>query len=291
MDNIPGASEILIFSPKHDVYPLVDPTASFKGKTYKNFVVLISGASAGIGATTAEFYARAGASLVLVGRNHAKLDERLAAIRKEVPDARVEIVAGDVAYYEVAKKAVKTAVDSFGKLDILIANAAVVSADPKPLAEQDPAKWWYTQEVNVRGVFNFIHASIPELVKTRGQIIASTSEVAHYRWPVINDLSISKHSVNRLIELFSLEYPDIKAYAVHPGIVLTPGAVNVMGKLDLKDSVEEMDTVEVSAATYLWLTARNAEFLNGRYLQATWDLGEVIAAKDEIVRDNFICGQ
>ena len=48
------------------------------------------------------------------------------------------------------------------------------------------------------------------------------------------------------------------------------------------------DPPELPAATVLWLTNRNAEFLSGRYVQATWDLNEVVAKKDEIVRDNLL---
>jgi len=288
MDNVPGASEAAIFSPKHDVYPLIDPATLFAKQAYKDNVVLITGASTGIGAKTAEFYARAGANLVLVSRSRSKLDEHRATIRKEVPNARVELVAGDVADYATATKAVKAAVDSFGKLDIVIANAAGYSADPRPLAEQDPAKWWYTQEVNLRGTFNFVHASIPELVKTHGQVIATTTLAAHLRLPVLNDYSISKHGVNRFIEVFSYEYPDIKAYAVHPGVIATPGAVKAIEQYGFPGGIKAQDTVELPSATFLWLTARNAEFLSGRYIHAPWDLNEVIAAKDEIVRENSL---
>ena len=48
------------------------------------------------------------------------------------------------------------------------------------------------------------------------------------------------------------------------------------------------DTLELPAATFLWLTSRNAEFLSGRYVQATWDLGEVVERKEEIVRENLL---
>jgi len=146
--------------------------------------------------------------------------------------------------------------------------------------------WWYTQEVNVRGTFGVIHAALPELQKTRGQIVAVSTLAAHLRFPSMSDYHISKHTVNRLIELVALEYPDIKSYAVHPGTIETQTAQEVVKEMGLQPDYE--DTLELPAATVLWLTNRSAEFLSGRYVQATWDLGEVVAVKDEIVRDNLL---
>ena len=91
------------------------------------------------------------------------------------------------------------------------------------LGDVDPVAWWYTQEVNVLGTFGVIQyspllasfapvvsdirspsAALPELQKTRGQIVAISSGAAHLRLPSMADYHISKHTVNRLIELVSL---------------------------------------------------------------------------------------
>jgi len=82
------------------------------------------------------------------------------------------------------------------------------------------------------------------------------------------------------------EYPDIKAYSVHPGEVETQMATEVLDGLGIQHKHD--DAPALPAATLLWLTSRNAEFLSGRYVQATWDLTEVVAAKEEIVRDNLL---
>ena len=84
----------------------------------------------------------------------------------------------------------------------------------------------------------------------------------------------------------STEYPDIKAYALHPGVIETNTSVaSVSGR---GASIPWDDKPELPAATILWLTNRNAEFLSGRYIQASWDLNEIIAIKDEIVKDNLL---
>jgi len=286
MDKLNGFDEISIFTPKHDVYPLIDPAPLFKSQAFKGSVVIITGGGRGIGASIATDYARAGAHLVLTGRGQAGLDERVATLAKDVPGVRVKIVVGDISKPEIAKQAVQTAIDAFGKLDIVVANAAVLTSDPHLLGSKDPLEWWYTQEVNVRGTFGVIHAALPELQKTRGQIVAVSSAAAHIRFPTMSDYQISKHAVNRLIELVAIEYPDIKAYTVHPGTIETQTAQEAMTNIGLKPNFN--DTLGLPAATLLWLTNRNAEFLSGRYIQATWDLGEVVAAKDEIVRDNLL---
>jgi len=287
MEKVIGFDEISIFSPKHDVYQLIDPTPLFESKAYKGFVVLVTGGGRGIGAAIASAYAFAGADLVITGRNKATLDAFATSTAKNIPGARVEVVIGDISDPEVSKKAVQAAVNAFGKLDIVIPNAAVSTVDRNLLAGKDSLQWWYTQEVNVRGTFGVIHSAIPELLKTNGQIVVITSDASHLRIPTVTDYGISKHTLNRLTELVAIEYPDIKAYAVHPGGIATDGAKEFVTKLNIPAELLK-DTVELPAATILWLTRRNAEFLSGRYIQATWDLGEVLALKDEIIRDNLL---
>jgi len=279
-----GINEVGIFSTQRDVYPLIDPAPFYKEKTFAGKVVIITGGSQGIGGTTAAFYARSGAHLVLVGRSQAKLDQRKAEIEKEVPGAKIVLVSGDAADLQTAKKTVAEAVKAFGRVDILIANAAISMKIGQPIHVKDPLQWWNVQETNVRGVFNFFHATIPELLKTKGQVIVTTSAAAHIRIPTLSDYTLSKHTVDRLVELTALEYPDLKFYVVHPGNIDTEGNRSV----GLTNSNTKWDTLELPAATYLWLTARKAEFLNGRYVQATWDLNEVIAVKDEIVEKNLL---
>ncbi|VDC07618.1 unnamed protein product [Peniophora sp. CBMAI 1063] len=281
--------EIEIFTGVHDVYPLIDPESHFAHKTFKDKVVLITGGSTGIGFTTAQFYAKAGAKVLILARNVERLAQAKAAIEKDVYGADVIIQSGDITDPEVSKQAVTAVLSAWNRLDIVIANQFGILAGPTSrLAEKDPVAWWRTQEVNVKGTLNIAHAAIPELLKSKGQIIATSSAMAHFRVPTMMDYSLSKHTLNRFVEILALDYPEITAYAVHPGAIVTPGSSAAANSMGLGDNVELPDTLELPAATFLWLTARNAEFLSGRYIQATWDLGEVLAQKDEIVRDNLL---
>ena len=100
-----------------------DPAAAWKSQAYKDKVVIITGGATGVGGASATAYARAGAHLVLVGRRKEKLEEKKSEIIKELPNARVELVAGDISQPDVPKVAVETAVKVFGRVDVAIANA------------------------------------------------------------------------------------------------------------------------------------------------------------------------
>jgi NAD(P)-dependent dehydrogenase (short-subunit alcohol dehydrogenase family) len=155
------------------VYPLVDPVQHWKSKTFKDKVVLITGASRGIGLTTAIFYARAGARLALVSRKLQALEESKAAVLKEQPDTLILLIPADVADPKAAQNAVNKTIETYGSLDILITNAGYTTPmdhceyfdvifiwaiidETIVLGEKDIISWWYTQEVNVRGVVNYI---------------------------------------------------------------------------------------------------------------------------------------
>ena len=104
------------------MYPLIDPKPHFTSQTFKDKVIIITGGSKGIGATTALFYAKAGASVVLTARNIKDLEERKAVIEKGVPGAQVLVVAGDISAVDAGKGAVQAAVQKWGKIDIVVAN-------------------------------------------------------------------------------------------------------------------------------------------------------------------------
>jgi NAD(P)-dependent dehydrogenase (short-subunit alcohol dehydrogenase family) len=106
------------------VYPLINPETHWRSKTFKDKVVLITGASRGIGLTSAIFYARAGARLALVSRKLQTLEESKAAILKEQPDTQVLLVPADVADPHAAKSVIDKTIEAYGSLDILITNAA-----------------------------------------------------------------------------------------------------------------------------------------------------------------------
>jgi len=276
-----GLDEVLKVANHHDIYPTVDPKVHYDAQTFAGKVVLITGASRGIGAEISLEYARAGANLALVARSKATLEARRDAILRERPSAQVLVFPADVRDVSKAQEIVTATVAHFGHLDILVANAGIIRSMDQPFAPKDPQEWWDVLEVNIRGPYNFTHFSIPELLKTKGQVVILSGKAAQVRGPNASDYCISKHAINRFAEFITLEYPDIKVFAVNPGAI----------KTDMYDDFggphPTNSTVGLAAGTILYLTSGRADYLSGRYVSATWDLGEVERDwKEKIVAQN-----
>ncbi|TFY81341.1 hypothetical protein EWM64_g2671 [Hericium alpestre] len=252
---------------RFDVYPEIDPSKHFADKTYKGKVVLITGASRGIGKEFAIAYAKAGAALVLSARNQKLLDDVERDIHAIDPATKVVSVVADVADVKQVEAVVKAGVGRFGKLDVVIANAGMVLDWNEPIAEQDPNAWWSVFEVNLRGVHSLAHFTLPHLVKTDGYFVALSSGAAQFRAPNGSSYCISKHAVNRLIEFVNIEYPNVKAFAVAPGIVQTD--------MKVQAGFKPLHAIGLPVATMIYLTSGTADWLSGRYISAPWDLGEV----------------
>ncbi|KAI0066524.1 NAD-P-binding protein [Artomyces pyxidatus] len=278
-----GGEEDLPVTMHHDIYPTIDPEPHFAAKTFKGKVVLVTGASRGIGAEIALHYGRAGADLALVGRKQAFLDATKAAVLAAVPDARVLTFALDVVDTAAVEAAVNATVEHFGRLDVLVPNAGVLRPFRHYFINEDPNGWWKTLEINLRGVYNFTHFALPHLMKTKGNIIVISSMAAQMRGIGGTDYCISKHALGRFTEFVVLEYPDVKMYSLHPGAVATE--MN-----DTSNAQMEMpDQPRLSAATCLYLSAGKAEYLSGRYVAALWDLAEVERDwKDKIVAQHAL---
>lgn len=110
------------------VYPFIDPKVHYDAQTFAGKVVLITGASRGIGLETTLHFARAGASLAIVARTQEALDASKDTILRERPSAQVLTFPADVRNVKKAEEAVAATVAYFGRLDILVANAAILRA-------------------------------------------------------------------------------------------------------------------------------------------------------------------
>ncbi|KZS87419.1 NAD-P-binding protein [Sistotremastrum niveocremeum HHB9708] len=262
--------EDLPVTERHDVYPAIDPQPHFDNQTYRDKVVLITGSSRGIGQEIALFYAKSGAIVVLVARQQDTLDEVKNAIAKDVPAATIATFVADVKNTKEVQAAVEGAVEKFGKLDIVFANAGKGNEWKKPFTECDPDDWWSTMEVNVRGVYNAAHYSLPHLDKTGGYFIITSSVGAQMRRPFGSAYELSKHTLGRLNEFIKIEHPQVKSMAVHPGGILTKLA-------DLVPEIHKylVDTLQLPAATMLQLTSGKYDWFSGRFVSANWDLAEV----------------
>ncbi|KAI0290520.1 NAD-P-binding protein [Multifurca ochricompacta] len=223
-----------------NVYAAVDPSQLISNQAFQGKRVIVTGASRGIGEDVAFTFARAGASIVLVARTESQLDAVESRILEQVPNAQ-------------------------------ILKAAVVVMDPAKVevavTRVDPYDWWNTLEINLRGVFNYLE-------KSHGRIIAITSISSQIRVPFASDYCVSKHALTRFMEFVPIfantEHPKVLAFPVHPGAILTE-----LSKASGYPAELFNDTGGLASAYILHLAAGNADWLNGRYSSACWDITEL----------------
>ncbi|VDB92275.1 unnamed protein product [Peniophora sp. CBMAI 1063] len=281
-----GYLENLPVTRRHGIYPTIDPEQAWKEQSYHDKVVLVVGASRGIGQMVALFYAKAGASVAVAGRYQDTLDKTKDMIMNEKTDAQVMTCCVDVKDSGAAQGAVLSAVQRWKRLDILVANSGAINPFDKTMAERDPDAWWEVFTVNVKGVYNFVRASAPYLNETRGYLVVVSSIGAQLRTPLGSEYNISKHTLNRLVEYVVQENTNLIAYSFHPGSVKT--------ELLKESKLEELgapadDPPELPAAVLLYLTSGRANWLNGRYVDASWDLEEVERVwKDKILEEDLL---
>ncbi|CCM01536.1 uncharacterized protein FIBRA_03592 [Fibroporia radiculosa] len=267
---------------RHDTYPAIDPSkADFGGQ-----VVLITGASRGIGQATAISFAKAGASgLVLFARSDMSTTKAAceAAATRPGQSLKVLTLSVDTSSTSQVSAALVTAKETFGRLDVLVNNAGY-SEPHALLADSDPEEWWHTWDVNMRGTYEVTRGCLPLLVESKGSqtIITVTSVAAHGVVATqASSYGMSKLAQVRLAELLMNEYGDkgILAYAVHPGAIVTAMSAGVPENM----KPFFVDTLEVAADAIVWLAKERREWLAGRYFSCQWDVEELESRKQEIV--------
>ena len=179
-------------------------------------VAIVTGASSGIGRASATALDAAGIRLVLVARNQTKLTE-LASMMHGDP----HIVTGDVADPQTAVDALEGALQSFGRLDILLANAGLYLPDKG--WDVDLERVDMIGRTNVLGVMHFVHAVLPYMINEgTGDIVVTSSVSGHQviaREPVY---SATKHAVQAFAHgtRQQLVGTGVRLGAIAPGIVL-----------------------------------------------------------------------
>ncbi len=181
-------------------------------------VILITGASRGLGAATAQEAALQGAHLVLNARSAPQLDAVAAACRQH--GAQVVTIAGDIGEPETARRMAQAADKAFGRIDAVIHNAGILPPIA-PLAQADLAAWETNWRVNLLAAVALLQASLPLLRESRGRAVLVSSGAAIHPYPTWGAYCTAKAALNHLAAVLAAEEPAITALAFRPGIVDT----------------------------------------------------------------------
>ena len=241
-------------------------------------VAVITGGGAGIGAATGRIFCAEGAAVVLVDRDGAALDETVRAIRDQEKGARVAHHAADVADAHEAQRAVAKAKSEFGRLDILVNNAAM--RNYAPMAEATQADWKGVLEVNLIGAANYARAALPELRGSgAGSIVNVSSCYAVTGRKGMGIYDATKAALLAFTRTLAFEEAGhgVRANAVCPGSTLTTFQVKrgkaagktvdqLMGERKDNSLIGRWGTPEEVAWPILWLASSEASFITGTTL-------------------------
>lgn len=202
-------------------------------------VIVITGASSGLGEAAARMLAAQGASVALGARRA----DRLKALVDEITGSGGKALAAatDVTQVEQVKRLVDTAVHTFGRIDVMINNAGLMPNSP--LERLKINDWNQMIDVNIKGVLYGIAAALPYMKEQKsGHIINVSSVAGHKVRPGSAVYAATKHAVRALSEGLRQE---VKPYNIRTTII-SPGAVDS----ELPNSVTEPDVAEAVRRIY-----------------------------------------
>lgn len=186
---------------------------AFTGK-----VILITGASSGIGAATAKHFAGLGATLALTGRNLDNLKQVASdCSTKSIP----LLLTGELTNENDTKTILDKTIEHFGKLDVLVNNAGILetgSIENTSLEQYDRV-----MNTNVRSLYYLTMLAVPHLIKTKGNVVNVSSVNGIRAFPGVLSYCLSKAAVDQFTRCVALELASkqVRVNCVNPGVTVT----------------------------------------------------------------------
>jgi NAD(P)-dependent dehydrogenase (short-subunit alcohol dehydrogenase family) len=238
---------------------------AFEGKT-----ALVTGATSGIGRSTALAFAKAGAQVALFGRRQEEGD----AAVKEITAAggKAIFVQGDISKEEDVQRLVKTTVNTFGGLNFAFNNAGV-EGDFVPTHEQTAENARTVMDINVLGVLFSMKHEIPAILASGGGAIVNTSSILGQRGIQGGSVyNASKFAVNGMTQVAALEYTGegIRINSVCPAVIETDmadrflgGNEEMIGFMRSQHPIGRFGKSSEISDAVLWLCSEQASFVSG----------------------------
>ncbi|WP_207940983.1 hypothetical protein DOK78_001465 [Enterococcus sp. DIV2402] len=181
-------------------------------------VVIIMGASSGIGEATTKILAEHGFKLVIAARRIDKLKK----IKNELPKAAIDYLKADVTNFEEVQEVINFTKKKYGRVDVLFNNAGIMPT--APLSKSKREEWQQMLDINVMGVLNGIAAVLPTMIQQKsGHIITTDSVAGHVVYPNSAVYCGTKFAVKAIMEGLRQEQREnnIKSTLITPGMVET----------------------------------------------------------------------
>lgn len=187
-------------------------------KELKGKVVVVMGASSGIGEATVKKIAERGGKLIIAARR----EDKLKAIKGSMPGAEIGYKVADVSKFDDVKAVIDLAMVTYGRIDVLFNNAGIMPT--APLIEGRRNEWQQMLDINIMGVLNGIAAALPIMAEQKsGHIITTDSVAGHVVYPGSAVYCGTKFALRAIMEGLRQEQREnnIKSTIVSPGAVRT----------------------------------------------------------------------
>jgi 3-oxoacyl-[acyl-carrier protein] reductase len=234
----------------------------------ENKVAVITGAGSGIGKETALLFAIEGAKVVVADMNEKAGEETVAEIKKNGEGFFVKL---DVSNREQSKQMVKTTLEKYGRIDILINNAGI--AQDAFLSKMTEEQWDKVINVNLKGVFNCTQSVVEVMMNQGNGVIINTSSIVGLSGNVGQvNYAATKAGLIGMTKTLAKELgrKGIRVNAVAPGFIATPMTSKVPEKIlemmKEKTPLRRLGETKDVAYAYLYLASDEANFVNGAVL-------------------------